>query len=186
MIARERLYTLEEFHEFISLPENEDKLFEWEDGVIIEMASSRCINTVTAGLVIYHLNAFVVPRKLGFVTVPDGGFELKAIGRVRRPDAAFISKAHGVQLKGVDFPIAPDLAVEVVSPDEDVLKKAKEYIRSGTSIVWAIYVDEKVVNVITPAPNGEFRVQEFGINDTLDGGDVLPDFKLPVRDIFPD
>ena len=185
MAVRERLYTLEEFREIANLPENEEKRLEWEDGVIVDMGSSSRLNTVTGVRIAHFLNSHVLPNKLGFVTGADGGFFLKAVGRVRRPDVAFISSIHQVELVGIEFDIAPDLAVEVASPDEDVFKKVKEYIRSGTRIVWVVYALEKVVDVFTAAQEGEFRVQELTISDTLDGGDVLPDFTLPVRDIFP-
>jgi Uma2 family endonuclease len=154
MVLRERLYTAKEFKEIAWLPENEGKRLELDDGVIVEIAPSKPVNTVTAGLVIYYLNAFVIPNRL---TVPDGGFEL-----------------------------APDLAVEVVSEDEDIFKKARDYLYAGTKIVWAIYYYEKAVYVLWLDENGEVRSKAHDINATLEGGEVLPGFKLPVRDIFLD
>ncbi|MEO8612365.1 MAG: Uma2 family endonuclease [Chloroflexota bacterium] len=183
VLEREKLYTAEEFWDIAQLPENQDKRLELEDGVIVEMGSSSPANTVTAMRIGYFLNGFVIPHDLGYVTGADGGFKVGP-KRVRQPDVGFISKVRALKLPK-RFDLAPDLAVEVVSPDEDVFKKAKEYIRSGTRIVWAVYADEKVVDVITPTQDGEFHVQELTINDVLDGGDVLPGFSLPVRDIFP-
>jgi Uma2 family endonuclease len=184
VLEREKLYTLEEFRVIANLPENDEKRLEWEDGVIIEMGSSSRLNTVTAIRIAHFVTNHVIPNDLGFVTGADGGFFLKSAGRVRRPDVAFISKQHNVDLLGVEFDVAPDLAVELVSPDEDVFKKVKEYIRSGTRIVWVVYAQEKEIDVFTPAQEGEFRVQELTVNDILDGGTVLPGFSLPVRDIF--
>jgi Uma2 family endonuclease len=85
---------------------------------------------------------------------------------------------------GVDFDGAPDLAVEVVSPDEDIFKKAREYLNAGARIVWAVYAEEQTVYVMRLDAQGTLTSVPFGINDTLDGGDVLPGFTLPVRDIF--
>jgi Uma2 family endonuclease len=183
MVLREKLYTAEEFWEIASLPENEDRRLELEDGVIIEMAESKPINTVTAMRIGYFFNAWVIPRDLGFVTGADGGYKL-AEKRVRLPDVGFISKERLPKIPK-RFEIAPDLAVEVVSPDEDVFKKVREYIAAGTRLVWTVYPDEKTVYVFRPAESAELRVQQFGLDDTLDGGDVLPGFALPVRDIFP-
>jgi Uma2 family endonuclease len=183
MLIHEKLYTPEEFFEIAALPENEDRRLELDEGVIVEMTSSR-LNTVTAVRIIHFLTNFVIPNDLGLVTGADGGFKL-AGGNVRRPDVGFISKDHGVKLVGIAFNLAPDLAVEIVSPDEDVFKKANEYIAAGTRIVWAVYAEDKVVYVIRPTDDGELRVQKLGIDETLDGGDVLSGFKLPVRDIFP-
>jgi Uma2 family endonuclease len=85
----------------------------------------------------------------------------------------------------VRFPVAPDLAVEVVSPDEDIFKKAREYLHAGTHMVWAVYADEKVVYVMRLDSDGSIRSVPYGVNDTLDGSDVLPGFILPVSEIFP-
>ncbi len=73
-----------------------------------------------------------------------------------------------------------------MSPDEDIFKKTLEYLDAGTRIVWAVYADEKTVYVFQLDADGSVRSKPFGIGATLDGGDVLPGFSLPVKDIFPD
>lgn len=184
MVLQEKLYTAEEFWQIAQAPESEGRRLELDEGMIVEIAESSPTNTVIAGLVITALNIWVVPRKLGYVTSPDGGFRLGE-RKVRQPDAAFISKSRVAKLpKHFDLP--PDLAVEIVSPNEDVLKKVNEYLRAGTRMVWVVYASEKMVYVFTLDEDGNLRGQPFGIGDTLDGGDVLPGFTLPVQDVFPE
>ncbi|MEO8397278.1 MAG: Uma2 family endonuclease [Chloroflexota bacterium] len=185
MALGEKLYTAEEFFEIAALPENEEKRLELDNGVIVDMGSSSRLNTVTAMRIGHFLNAFVIPRDLGYITGADGGFKLSS-GRARRPDVGFISKSHGIKLVGIEFPIAPDLAVEIVSPDEDIFKKANEYLHSGGKLVWAVYATEKIVYVMHIDQDGGLKSFQFGIDDTLDGGDMLPGFTLPVKDIFPE
>jgi Uma2 family endonuclease len=185
MVLREfeRTFTVEEFWAVAQAPENANKRLELEDGVIVEMASSSPINTVTAGRVLHFINAFVIPRNLGYVTGADGGFKLGS-KRVRQPDVGFISKASAPKLPK-HFNLAPDLAVEVVSEDEDIFKKAREYLQAGTRIVWAVYSDEQIVHVIHLNADGGLTTTPYGIDAVLDGGEVLPGFQLPVREIFP-
>ena len=115
MTLGEKLYTAEEFFEIAALAENDEKRLELDDGEIVDTGSSSRLNTVTAMRIGHFLNAFVIPRDLGYITGADGGFKLSS-RRARRPDVGFISKSHGIELVGVEFPIAPDLAVEIVSP----------------------------------------------------------------------
>jgi Uma2 family endonuclease len=184
MVVREKLYTFEEFWAFAQLPENENRRLELEDGVIVEMGASSPINTVTAGRILHFLNTFVIPRDLGYVTGADGGFKL-AHKRSRQPDVGFISKARVPQLpKRFDMP--PDLAVEVVSEDEDIFKKAREYLAAGTKMVWAVYADEKTVYTMVLNDDGGLNAVPYRMADTLDGGEVLPGFKLAVKDVFPE
>lgn len=183
VLQQEKLYTAEEFWEIAGLPENENRRLELEDGVLVEMAASGPINTVTAGRILYFLNGFVIPRDLGYVTGADGGFKL-APKRVRLPDAGFISKERLAALPR-RFDLAPDLAVEVVSPDEDILKKAREYLHVGTRMVWAVYTEDRIVYVMTLGDGDAIVSIPYGEGDTLDGGDVLPGFTLAVKDIFP-
>jgi Uma2 family endonuclease len=184
LLQDEQLYTVEEFFAIATLPENEGRRLELEGGVIVEMAASTQENTVTAMRIGHFLNTFVIPRNLGYVTGADGGFKLGK-GRARQPDTAFISKQRHPKLEGVNFPITPDLAVEIVSEDEDIFKKALEYLHAGTKQVWAVYTDQKMVYVMRLDEDGELRSRGYGMDATLDGGEVLPGFSLPVRQIFP-
>jgi Uma2 family endonuclease len=184
MVVRERLYTVEEFWEVARQPENEDKRLELEDGVIVEAAPSTPLKSVTAARIAYFINTLVISRNLGYVTDADGSFKL-APRRSRQPDVGFISKARLPELPRA-FKDAPDLAVEVVSENEDIFKKAREYLQAGTRLVWAVYTDEKTVHVIRLNADGGLSTQPFGIDDTLTGEDVLLEFTLPVRDIFPE
>src|SRR3954462_11143962 len=125
MVLREKLVMAEEFFEIARLPENDEKRLELDDGEIVEMAESSPINTVTAVRISTFINIVVMAHNLGYVTGADGGFKL-AEKRVRQPDVGFISKGRMPKLPR-RFTIAPDLAVEIVSPDEDIFKKALEY-----------------------------------------------------------
>lgn len=183
MVIAEQLYTAEAFFEYAMLPENQDRRLELDDGVIVEMAASTPMNTITAARIIYFLNQFVIPNRLGVVTAPDGGFKL-ASRRTRQPDAAFVSFAHSPGIPD-RFDFAPDLALEVVSPDEDIFRKALEYLRAGTRQVWAVYTDEQIVYVMTLNNDGTLLSRPYDIDSVLDGGDILPGFKLPVRDVLP-
>ena len=183
MALREKLYTFEEFWEIVMLPENVERRLELDEGIIVDMGSSSPTNTVIAMRMGYFLNAFVIPNDLGYVTGADGGFRL-APKTFRIPDVGFISKQR-VSTLPKRFEIAPDLAVEIVSPDEDVFRKANEYIEAGTQMVWAVYASEKRVYIFRPNQDGTLNVQTYNQDDTLDGGDVLPGFTLRVSDIFP-
>lgn len=187
MVLQERLYTAAEFWEIAQRPENADKRLELIDGVIVEMASSSQKNTVIAMRIGYFFNAFVIPRDLGYVSGADGGYTINERNAFQ-PDVGLILKDRHPVLEGVEFPIPPDLAVEVISPSEssnDVLKKVQRYIGAGTKRVWTVYPEDQEVYVWMRAEDGGLHMQPFGIDDSLDGGDVLLGFKLNVNDIFP-
>ncbi len=186
MVIGEKLHTVEEFWEIVQLPENSDKRLALLDGVIVEVPPSSQRNTVIAARIVYFFNAFVIPRNLGWVTGADGGFTLDE-RNARQPDAAFISKIRQPELSGVTFPVAPDLAVEVISPSEgsnDVLKKVARYLEAGTQLVWTVYPDDNTIYVWQSAADDAMNAQAFGLHDTLTGGGVLPGFTLKVADIF--
>jgi Uma2 family endonuclease len=79
--------------------------------------------------------------------------------------------------------IVPDLAVEVVSPNDepaDVAAKVTFYVAHGVLLVWVVY--PRSPRVIVHQPGQEPRT--LGIADTLGGGEILPGFHLPVASIF--
>lgn len=99
------------------------------------------------------------------------------------PDVAFISKARQLQPSHEVYNSqAPDLAIEVVSPNDvlkDVLEKVANYLAART-VVWVAFPDDKQIKVFEPG----VPVKTLGLEDTLDGGKVLPGFKLPLKYIF--
>ena len=103
------------------------------------------------------------------------------------PDVGFIAKGRVKKLPERYFKGAPDLAVEVVSPTDDVKdtqRKAAKYIAYGTRLVWIFYPKHKTVDVCRPSKDGDMSIQEIGIDGVLDGANVLPGFTLTLRDVF--
>lgn len=106
--------------------------------------------------------------------------------KVRRPDVSFVKRGRLPQERRPKghCPIAPDLAVEVVSPHDlfsDVESKVEEYFAAGVSLVWIIDPPTRKVHVYRP---NESAAQRLGENDELTGEEVLPEFRCRVSDIF--
>lgn len=171
-----------EFEQFVMLPENADRSFELIGGEIVEVVSNGVSSEIGAficGLMV----VFARQHKLGYVTGADGGYR---IGTQRYiPDCAFMSKARQAAPTTEAYnSIAPDLAVEVLSPSntpDEMAIKVDNYLRAGV-MVWVVNPDAERVTVHRP----DAPPQTYGMDDTLDGGSVLPGFTLPVRDIFPE
>lgn len=105
---------------------------------------------------------------------------------VRKPDVSFVryGRFEEEQLPGGYARLAPDLAAEVISPNdkyEEVDEKIEEYLRAGVRLVWIISPRNHTVRVYRL--NGSSH--SLRDNDELDGEDVLPGFRYPVRDLFP-
>jgi len=108
--------------------------------------------------------------------------------RARRPDFAFVP--FELWPSGESFPrenawdIVPPLVVEVVSPSdvaEGLLDKIVEYLNAGVQLVWVIYPSQRLIYVY----ESPTRVRGLGPADELDGGAVLPRFRLPVATLMP-
>jgi Uma2 family endonuclease len=182
MAVQEKRYTLAEFHEFSERPENKDRLFELIRGEIVEKMASFTPSRIAAR-VLRYMDTFADEHNLGYVTGADGSYILSEDYEFM-PDVGYISKARLPQEPERQVEGPPDLAVEVKSPTDskrELRQKAEVYLRFGTKMVWLVFPDEKCVEVYVPDKD----VLEFTIDDILDGGEVLPGFKLPVRAIFP-
>ncbi|MHC4974835.1 MAG: Uma2 family endonuclease [Planctomycetota bacterium] len=132
------------------------------------------------GPIVNHVEA----HDLGTVVAAETGFLLsRDPDTVRAPDIAFVRAERGPGPERGYFPGAPDLAVEVLSPDDRpgyVREKVAEWLEAGSHAVWV--ADPRARSVTVHAPAGEPRVLQE--SDTLEGGDVLPGFALAVREIF--
>ena len=179
MVIQEQRYTLAEFHTFSELPENRNRLFELINGEIVEKAAS-----FTPSKLAMRIGRFIgnFADEIGYVTGADGSYILSEDYEFM-PDVGYISKARLPQAPEREVHGPPDLAVEVKSPTDSkraLRQKAEDYLRFGTKMVWLVFPDEQQLEVYVPGQD----VQEYGIDDILSGGDVLPGFSLPVRDIF--
>ncbi len=183
-----QLYTAADLWALSHRPEYAGKRLELREGVLIEMSPAGGLHGQIASRLDRLIGAFVEARRLGAVTAAKTGYVLCAHpeGRdtVRAPDVGFV--AAGRLPEGMPdgyIPFAPDLAVEVISPNDDaeaVQQKVLDYLRCGTRQVWVVYPRARSVVVHTP----EGSAQTFGADDTLDGGTVLPGLRIPLRDVF--
>lgn len=105
----------------------------------------------------------------------------------RRPDLAFVSFERWPRDRPVPraaaWDVAPDLAVEVISPTDltiEVLEKVRAYFRAGVRQVWLVFPREGVVHVY----DSPKRITVLDAMDDLEGGAILPGFRLRLADLF--
>jgi Uma2 family endonuclease len=180
-----RTMTVEEFEAYALLPENADRRLEWHDGLIIgedqEMVSSFSASN-TAAMLITLLGMYLMQHPIAVLTSSDGGYIVNGARYI--PDAAVVrvERMRSAARVGGFLRLAPDLAIEVISPTDtfsQLRRKIQNYLAAGV-IVWVIDPDYYEIEIHAAGqPN---RV--LGLNDTLEGGDLLPGFSAPVRAIF--
>ena len=145
------------------------------------------------GQIIVKLTALlynhVTAHRLGFVFDSSTGFRWVARKpeqkNLRCPDISFVASGRWpndeVPMGFGEIP--PDLAVEVLSPDDrprDVLEKVGEYLEVGTRLVWVLDYRKRTAAVHRSLTD----VRHLGEDDSLDGEDVVPGFSCPLRELF--
>jgi Uma2 family endonuclease len=170
--------------QFMALPED-DNLYEYVNGELIVVANSGVEHGYLALTLGYFLTGFVRSHRLGVTCDSSTAFKMKT-GNKRSPDLAFIAKERLQGLKRLPkgfFEGAPDLAVEIISPNNtfaEIHNKLVEYFENGTRLVWVILPDEESVLVYhQPKPSKLLQVE-----DNLDGEAVITGFQLPLMELF--
>jgi len=166
-----------------------DRLYELVDGILVEKGMGYREGAL--GLRIgFLIQSFLEGNNLGQVAGSDGMIRFK-LDLVRMPDVSFIrwDSVDDPQVienpTGAFLEVAPDLAVEVLSPSNtrgEMEVKLGEYAKAGVKLVWYVDPERKEVDVF-PKGNAK-RKKTLGVGDTLDGGDVLPGFTTPVARLF--
>ena len=155
-------------------------------GEVITMAPAGAEHGEIAGFTFGVLFSFVRNRSLGSLYAAETGFILaRNPDTVRAPDVAFVAAERAAHQRGRTgfFEGPPDLAVEVVSPNdtaEDVEAKVLDYLAAGAKMVWIVRPRTRTVTVYRSLR----EVQVLRPGDMLDGGDVLPGFTTPVETLF--
>jgi Uma2 family endonuclease len=172
---------------------------EWQ----YELVEGRLIRMTPTGLEhhdiwakLYRaLDRFVEDNHSGLMISADTGFKLPLSGKtdtVLAPDIAFVNaeNAHRLPAPGTPerkkfLPLAPDLAVEIASPDErrpEMSEKARLYLEAGTRLVWVIWPSAQQVDVWQAGSDAP--TASLGVKGVLEGRDVLPGFAYSVTDLF--
>ncbi|MCI0460229.1 MAG: Uma2 family endonuclease [Gemmataceae bacterium] len=167
----------------------DDVLYEIVNGQYLELPPMSTYAVMIASILGEKLGAFVRSQQLGRAVV-EALFALDASGKLkRRPDVAFVSYqrwAKGRPLPHTDpWPVVPDLAVEVVSPNdlaEELRIKVRDYFQAGVQQVWVIYPKLALVDVYSSVGAMHSR----GRGEELEAEPVLPGLRLPVASLFED
>ncbi|HLX61916.1 MAG TPA: Uma2 family endonuclease [Planctomycetota bacterium] len=167
----------------IKINEQKEGFVELVEGVLVEKAK---------GFPESYLAMYIGTLLLGFVDAHNLGIAVGADGMLRVapnllriPDVSFVSweRVQGKVPREAAPAVAPDLAVEVISPGNTVKemeRKCGEYFKSGAKLVWMVYPKTRTVTVYSSPARSVTLAEE----DVLSGGTILPGFSLEVRKLF--
>ena len=165
----------------LSVHTSEKRLCELVDGVLVEkvMGFDESRLALEIGTILVE---FLRRHDLGVAAGADGMMRLRK-GLVRIPDVSFVRWEHLPEAYGPIPPIAPDLAIEVLSPsntEKEMERKLREYFAAGTSLVWTFDLKSQTVTVY----DNDGKSFVLDTSGSLDGGDLLPGLVIPLGDLF--
>lgn len=168
--------------ELLAMPDDGFHHYELVKGELSELSPAGYDRGTVAALFAGSLIPYVMKHRLGRVAIAQAGYLLeRGPDTVREPDVSFVSAARDLRTPKF-FPGAPDLAVEVLSPNDlasEVHQKVREYLAAGTRMVIVIDPEKRTALVRTPT-----STIDLTINDTISGGDVVPGWSLPLAELF--
>ena len=181
MTTETKLVTAEEF---IQMPDDGYR-YELVRGEIIKMAPLGLRHGRLAGHFVHNLWSHVEAEDLGVVYAETGYLLESDPDVVRAPDASFITRERLGEVGETDgyWPGAPDLVVEVTSPNDrytDVEAKVAEWLAAGARMVIVVNPRRRSVRVHRSATDIDDLVE----GDSIDGHDVVSGWSMPVSDLF--
>lgn len=167
-------------------PDDDRKGCELIDGVWVEKSMSNVAGLVGSNI-LFAIKSSVRANRLGLVMTETAMYQLdpEKPRHWRRPDLSFIryGRLPNDKLPEGRITIAPDLAVEVISPNDkadELETKLTEYLQAQTRLMWVVYIPTR--HVWAYRPDGTARL--YRETDTLPGEDVLAGFSVPVAELF--
>lgn len=183
MTVDQKRMTYSEFEAFTDAPDKRGRAFELINGEIVEVSPTEFHASIVARITL-RIGNFVEQYRLGRIGVEPRHKMPDDDHNAYLPDFAFTSRETALPIvKRGAVPRMPDLAVEVKSPDDSnvaLREKAAYYLANGSRMVWVVYPEQQLVEIYQPNAD----IQMLTANDMIDGGEVLPGFTLPVRDVF--
>jgi Uma2 family endonuclease len=170
--------------DLLRLPRDLQRNCELVDGTLVYKAMGFP-ESIVAMVLVGELRAFLKKKRLAAVSGPDGHTRFFG-NQIRMPDVAVfvLDKLPDRKLPREQVcPVAPDLAVEVLSPGntpKEMEGRLALFFRSGVRLVWLADARRRTVRVYQSPTS----FTELGENDALDGGEILPGFTLSLREWF--
>lgn len=182
VLAEAKILTVEEF---MARPDTRD--YDLIDGQLVE----RNVGTRSGyigGRIITALTNFNDHTNLGWPLPSEVVYQCFGSGHTgRRMDASFVRRGRlpGERIPDGHMTIPPDLAVEVVSPNDlayEVDDKVALYLKAGVRLIWIVYPESRSIQIFQH-PNGIGT--RFRHDQEISGEPVIPGFKAPVASFFP-
>lgn len=157
----------------------------------LELVRGRVVREPPPGPEHGWLDVRLAARLLGFVEAAEAGVVLSNTGfvlatdpdTVRGPDIAFVSRERMPSLGRKYWRMAPDLAVEILSPSNsasEIQEKVLEYLAAGARLVWIVDPARRTVTVYKSARD----IRILAVGEDLTADEVLPGFRLPLASLF--
>ena len=179
----DELMTIEEFGRIPDV----GKKYELVHGQLVEVEPVGNEQSYLGGVILHCLHAFLGPHRARCLFDSSGRFRLaRGPDLIRGPDVSYVPPDRLPPLPWPDgaMDVTPALAVEIVSSSNtarEIEGKVNEYLSHGVQLVWVVYPEIPCVHI----RDAEGLVAVRGRSDTLDGGSVLPGFRLPMAKLFP-
>ena len=171
--------------EFVAHPNVRD--YELIDGNLVERKSVGARNSYIAGRILSAISVFAEQHALGWTLDADAIYRCFGPANTgRRCDVSFIrfGRLAGERIPDADIQMAPDLAVEIVSPNDlayEVNDKVAMYLNAGVKLVWIVYPETRTIEVVRPDGSAT-RIRH---DQDISGEEILPGFKATVARFFP-
>ncbi len=181
--ARDPLLTAEEFWDVCAHLDVDAELV---DGRVRTMAPTGPEHGRVDRKLVIPLGSFVEQHGLGEVFLSTDFILRRNPDVTRGPDQAFVSARRMAENPPPErgfWELVPDLVVEIVSPNDtavEVNEKVGDYLAAGVRLTWVVHPRQRQVHVYYPC--GDARI--LFSDGALDGEDVIPGFRLPLRDFL--
>ena len=186
MTQQKTLLTAEQFYEFCC---QNDGRYELVDGKVVELAPANEEHGEVASNINGAFHNYSRQNPVGRASV-ETGFRLRSNpDTVRGPDVSFsLSRRPGGRPRSNVFPsIAPDIAVEVISPSNtaaQVRRKVAEYLAAGSKRVWVVRSTTRRNPRCVTVHRDDGTTVTYTGDDVITDEELLPGFSLPLSDIF--
>jgi Uma2 family endonuclease len=169
-------------------PPDNERNYEFVAGEWVEKKMGAGSSLVSAVL-IAMLHGVVRPHKLGWIFDAECGYRCFPTKprQVRKPDVSFVRRDRlaANQLPDGFLELRPDLAVEVISPNdgaEEIEERVMDYLGAGVPLVWVIYPKNRCARVLRQGGTAA----QLTSADTLSGEEVIPGFSCRLGELFPE